>query len=142
MKIKRRFGKIHADFEIIPFVNLLFQVVLLFFVSTAFFTPADKSGLHLSLSSEQSVNTGVFVVLNGGSSVSVNGREVALDALDNLFISYPIPENERAGFPVTVEMQAASDEGVLTKVFKVLENSGFTNVNFFSVPDVSAAETE
>ena len=139
MKLKRLpVNKAKAD--LIPMIDVVFQLILFFLVSTTFIQlPGIKLNLPLSSTSEAVKTAGITLTVqkNGGmwlDDTAVNAAQLSAKLAD-------IAESEKkagrsvSDFPVRFEADSLVTNGTIVRIFDILRQNGFLSVNLRTIDD-------
>ena len=139
MKLKRLpVNKAKAD--LIPMIDVVFQLILFFLVSTTFIQlPGLKLNLPLSSTSEAVKTAGITLTVqkNGAmwlDDTAVNAAQLSAKLAD-------IAENEKkavmsvSDFPVRFEADSLVTNGTIVRIFDILRQNGFLSVNLRTIDD-------
>ncbi len=128
MKFKRRL-ETRAVVDLVPMIDVVFQLILFFLVSTTF---AVLPGISLDLpksSTAQGVRTnGITITVEADGGLCVNTERVEMEALDAALeaLGTDIP---RDAVPVSLEADSAVPNGRIVNVLDSLRRTGFVGVN-------------
>ena len=139
MKLKRLpVNKAKAD--LIPMIDVVFQLILFFLVSTTFIQlPGIKLNLPLSSTSEAVKTAGIKLTVqkNGAmwlDDTAVNAAQLSAKLAD-------IAESEKkagrsvSDFPVRFEADSLVTNGTIVRIFDILRQNGFLSVNLRTIDD-------
>ena len=139
MKLKRLpVNKAKAD--LIPMIDVVFQLILFFLVSTTFIQlPGIKLNLPLSSTSETVKTAGITLTVqkNGAKwldDTAVNAAQLSAKLAD-------IAESEKkagrsvSDFPVRFEADSLVTNGTIVRIFDILRQNGFLSVNLRTIDD-------
>lgn len=139
MKLKRLpVNKAKAD--LIPMIDVVFQLILFFLVSTTFIQlPGIKLNLPLSSTSEAVKTAGITLTVqkNGAmwlDDTAVNAAQLSAKLVD-------IAESEKkagrsvSDFPVRFEADSLVTNGTIVRIFDILRQNGFLSVNLRTIDD-------
>ncbi len=133
MKFKRKL-ETRAVIDLVPMIDVVFQLILFFLVSTTF-AVLPGIGLELpgSATAEGSRTNGVTITVSRAGAVYVNNAEVPIDgleaALEALAVSAP-----RETVPVSLEADEEVTNGMIVRILDSLRRTGFTGVNLRTDP--------
>jgi biopolymer transport protein ExbD len=128
MKFNRRLGT-RAVVDLVPMIDVVFQLILFFLVSTTFAVlPGIKLDLPLSTTAESARTNGVTITVSADGSVFVNSEPVTLDGLDDALLALPVDVPKDA-IPVSLESDASVPSGTIVAVLDSLRRTGFVGVN-------------
>ena len=130
MKLKVRTGRIHSNVDMTPMIDIVFQLVLFFLVSTTFTVlPGIKLTLPESSTSEGAKVEGVTITVDKDGLLFFNDKEVTINNLGDELKSYDVGEIKRTEFPISLEADAEVTNGTIVKLFDVIRKSGFCVIN-------------
>ena len=121
-----------AQVDLIPMIDIVFQLILFFLVSTTFaMLPAITLKLPSSQTSE-SVSVGqITITLETGGSIWFNSDRVAsYEELNERLAAFDEVEYEgRRDYPVQLEADELVTNGAIVQVFDILRKNGFAALN-------------
>lgn len=118
-----------ANVDLVPMIDVVFQLVIFFMVSTTFIlTPGISLVLPGSTTSEPVVMTKFVVTVISEREIYLNKEKFTLSGLDNKLESMTIKE-KRGVKTVVVEGDRAVSYDLMIKVLDVLRKNGFKGVN-------------
>ena len=121
-----------AQVDLIPMIDIVFQLILFFLVSTTFaLLPAITLKLPSSQTSE-SVSVGqITITLGTDGSIWYNSDEVAsYGELNERLAAFDEVEYEnRRDYPVQLEADELVTNGDIVRVFDILRKNGFAALN-------------
>lgn len=129
MRISKRQGiKVGADLT--PMIDVVFQLILFFLVSTTFAVlPAISVNLPESETSLSTEVTGMTLTVSDKGRMFLNGDEVTFSSLDKKLSSYDTEGKKKDEYPVALEADDKVTNGTIVKIFDVLRKNGFVAVN-------------
>ena len=141
MQFRRRL-KPEAQVDLIPMIDVIFQLVVFFMVSSTFITtPGIALDLPSSTSSEPVTMNRLVVTVVGPEAVYLNREQYALGDLDAALSDYAEeipPEEERGGVrSVVIEADRNVSYELMVTVLDVLRNNGFRAVNLSTLQEQS-----
>jgi biopolymer transport protein ExbD len=128
MKFKRKL-ETRAVVDLVPMIDVVFQLILFFLVSTTFAVlPGISLDLPKSSTAEGTRTSGITISIARDGLLFLNAEEVSLDtlevALEKLGTASP-----RDSVPVSLEADELVPNGIIVKVLDSLRRTGFTGVN-------------
>lgn len=128
MKFKRKL-ETRAIVDIVPMIDVVFQLILFFLVSTTFAVlPGISLDLPQSSTAEGTRTSGITITISREGAIYVNAEPVSLDALDAALEKLGTA-SPRDSVPVSLEADEMVPNGVIVKVLDALRRTGFTGVN-------------
>jgi biopolymer transport protein ExbD len=139
MQFRRRLRP-EAQVDLIPMIDVVFQLVVFFMVSSTFITtPGIALDLPSSTSSEPVTMNRLVVTVAGEDEVYLNRERYELPDLDAALSEYTedIPEEEQQSGVRSVVIEA--DRGIsydlMVRVLDVLRKNGFRAVNLSTLQE-------
>ena len=140
MKLKSRRGRISPNVDMTPMIDIVFQLILFFLVSTTFAVlPGIKLNLPESRTSEGTSNQGITISASfaqteeGEKSGSLvyyfNDKQVNLEMLKDELINFSTGDTKRNEFPVSIEADSEVTNGTIVGLFDVIRETGFSVIN-------------
>ena len=128
MRFKRRLMP-QANVDLVPMIDVVFQLVIFFMVSTTFIlTPGISLVLPGSKTSEPVVMTKFVVTVVSEDEIYLNKNKYTLSGLDNKLESMTTAEKQEVK-TVVVEGDRTVSYDLMIKVLDVLRKNGFKGVN-------------
>lgn len=128
MKFKRKL-ETRAVIDLVPMIDVVFQLILFFLVSTTFAVlPGISLELPQSSTAEGTRTNGITISVEASGNVFVNSDPVALEALDASLesLSFTMP---RDAIPVSLEADEMVPNGTIVRILDSLRRTGYTGVN-------------
>lgn len=131
----RRAKPTKATVDLIPMIDVVFQLILFFLVSTTFaMLPGIKLNLPVSSTAETTVTTGITITASSDGDLWYNDTLVTIDELSAKLATVEVDgeilsADEKLSFPVRLEADAMVTNGTIVKLFDVLRINGFSAVN-------------
>jgi len=128
MKFKRKL-ETRAVVDLVPMIDVVFQLILFFLVSTTFAVlPGISLQLPASETAEGTRTNGITIPVSAEGAVMVNSESVPIEGLDaaleRLSIAAP-----RDAVPVSLEADERTQNGTIVRVLDSLRRTGFVGVN-------------
>ena len=129
MRLKRR-KSLLTPVDLTPMIDVVFQLILFFLVSTTFAVlPAISVKLPDSETAVSEEVSSITVTVTAGQKIYFNDREVSLKTLDKALSKYDTAGKTKEEIPVTIEADEKVPNGVIVIIFDVLRKNGFIAVN-------------
>jgi len=128
MKFNRRLEP-RAMIDLVPMIDVLFQLILFLFVSTTFAVlPGISLNLPQSTTAEGTRTNGITITVAADGNLFVNADKVPIESLDATLqsLSVSVPKET---VPVSLEADALVPNGTIVKILDSLRRTGFTGVN-------------
>ena len=130
MKVKLQSGKIQSNVDMTPMIDIVFQLILFFLVSTTFaILPGIKLNLPASKTAEGIGVEGITITADDTGALFFNDNEVSLTTLGDELIAYDTGDTKKEEFPVSLEADSEVTNGTIVKIFDVIRQSGYSVIN-------------
>lgn len=130
MRIKYKRGHIQSNVDMTPMIDIVFQLILFFLVSTTFaILPAIKLNLPQSHTSEGASSQGITITATESGTLFFNDKEVSMENLGFELVGYDTGVTKKEEFPVSLEADSQVTNGTIVKIFDVIRESGFCVIN-------------
>ena len=130
MKVKLQTGKIQSNVDMTPMIDIVFQLILFFLVSTTFAVlPGIKLNLPASKTAEGIGVEGITITADENGALFFNEKEVSLKTLGEELVSYDTGDAKKEEFPVSLEADSEVTNGTIVKIFDVIRQSGYSVIN-------------
>jgi biopolymer transport protein ExbD len=128
MRFERRL-KTRTNVELIPLIDVVFQLVVFFMVSTTFIlTPGISLVLPRSTTSEPVVMTKLVITVLSGDEIYLNKERYDIEGLKQRLSELTEEEKEEIK-TVVVEGDGSISYNLLVEVLDTLRMNGFKGVN-------------
>lgn len=130
MRLKNRRSRITANVDMTPMIDIVFQLIVFFLVSTTFaVVPGIKINLPQSTTSEGTSVQGITIYADKDGVMFFNDKEVSMENLGQELLSFDIGTSKKEEFPVSLEADSEVTNGTIVKIFDVIRQSGFSLIN-------------
>lgn len=130
MKVKSRKVNLHSNIDMTPMLDIVFQLILFFLVSTTFAVlPGIKLQLPESHTSEGTSLQGITITAQKDGILFFNDKEVSLETLGNELVSFDTKETPKNEFPISLEADSEVTNGTIVKIFDVIRENGYAVIN-------------
>lgn len=130
MKIKARRSGIQPSVDMTPMIDIVFQLILFFLVSTTFaVVPGIKLNLPVSKTAEDTAVKGITITAEESGVLHFNDEEATLDTLGLFLQAYDTGEIDKKDFPVTLEADEKVTNGTVVHLFDIIRENGFSVIN-------------
>ena len=130
MRIKSRTGKIQSNIDMTPMLDVVFQLILFFLVSTTFaILPGIKLNLPQSRTSESTSMQGITISASENGDLYFNETKVDMDSLGSFLLEFDTGETKKEEFPVMLEADSEVTNGTIVKIFDVIRENGYSLIN-------------
>ena len=130
MRLRSKRGSIRSNVDMTPMIDIVFQLILFFLVSTTFaILPGIKLKLPTSHTSEGTSYQGITITADADGLLFFNEKEVAFDELGNELVMFDTGDVKKEEFPVSLEADSEVTNGTIVKIFDVIRESGYAVIN-------------
>lgn len=118
------------DVDLSPMLDVIFQLILFFLVSTTFAVlPGISVNLPESSTSEATSAEGVTITVSENESLYFNDELISLKDLNQTLLSIDTKEIKKEEFPITISADENVKNGFIVKIFDELRKAGFVSVS-------------
>ena len=129
MKVSNR-KKRGTAVDLTPMIDVVFQLILFFLVSTTFaILPAINVNLPESSTAQGADIAGITITMQSNGKMWFNDEQVSFSTLGKKLASFDTEGKKKEEYPVTLEADENVTNGSVVKVFDVLRSQGFVSVN-------------
>lgn len=130
MRLKTKRGHIQSNVDMTPMIDIVFQLILFFLVSTTFaILPGIKLNLPQSHTAEGTSTQGITITAQENGVLYFNDKEVNLQNLGNELVMFDTGDLKKEEFPVSLEADSEVTNGMIVKIFDVIRESGYCVIN-------------
>lgn len=130
MKVKSRRENLHSNIDMTPMLDIVFQLILFFLVSTTFAVlPGIKLQLPESHTSEGTSLQGITITAQKDGILFFNDKEVSLETLGDELVLFDTRETPKNEFPISLEADSEVTNGTIVKIFDVIRENGYSVIN-------------
>ncbi len=129
MRVSRRSGT-SVGIDLSPMLDVIFQLILFFLVSTTFANlPGITVNLPESSTSQGTDVSGITITVEEGGKIWFNEKETTLESLDMLLAETDTGKIEKENYPVTIAADSMVTNGTIVKIFDALRRNEFVSVS-------------
>ena len=130
MKFKQRKLKTKASIDMTPMLDVVFQLIIFFLVSTTFaILPGISVKLPESETSENTSNLGITITAEKNGNIYFNDKKVNFETLSLELNSFDVKSIKKEEFPVTLEADSDVKNGTIVQIFDIIRKNGYASVN-------------
>ena len=130
MKFKQRKLKTKASIDMTPMLDVVFQLIIFFLVSTTFAVlPGISVKLPESETSENTSNLGITITAEKNGNIYFNDKKVNFETLSFELNSFDVKSIKKEEFPVTLEADSDVKNGTIVQIFDIIRKNGHASVN-------------
>lgn len=128
---RRGSGRSAAQVDLVPMIDIVFQLILFFLVSTTFaMLPGISLNLPESTTSEGVSSGGITITMKEDGQIWYKSTQVDLESLNRELAAFDqVTYEERAEYPINIEADSLVTNGQIVTVFDILRQNGFSAVN-------------
>lgn len=128
MKFKRNL-ETRAIVDLVPMIDVVFQLILFFLVSTTFaLLPGISLSLPESNTAEGAKTNGITISVEASGTVWVNQEMVKIEDLDAALNALSVSVSHDA-VPVSLEADEQVPNGTIVKILDSLRRTGYVGIN-------------
>lgn len=121
MKFKQRKLKTKASIDMTPMLDVVFQLIIFFLVSTTFaILPGISVKLPESETSENTSNLGITITAEKNGNIYFNDKKVNFETLSFELNSFDVKSIKKEEFPVTLEADSDVKNGTIVQIFDII----------------------
>ncbi len=130
MRMKSKRGSIRSNVDMTPMIDIVFQLILFFLVSTTFaILPGIKLNLPQSHTSEGTSVQGITITADADGLLFFNEKEVSAEDLKKELVLYDTGDLKKEEFPVSLEADSEVTNGTIVSIFDIIRESGYSVIN-------------
>lgn len=130
MRLRSKRGSIRSNVDMTPMIDIVFQLILFFLVSTTFAVlPGIKLKLPSSHTSEGTSYQGITITADADGLLFFNEKEVTMESLGGELAAFDTGDVKKDEFPVSLEADSEVTNGTIVGIFDVIRESGYAVIN-------------
>lgn len=130
MRLRARRKNIHATVDMTPMIDVVFQLIIFFLVSTTFVVlPGINLNLPESSTAESTSNLGITITCEKNGNLYFNDKKVSFKSLGDELAKFDTKKTKKAEFPITIEADDLVTNGTIVKLFDVIRQNGYASIN-------------
>ena len=130
MKLRARRKSIHATVDMTPMIDVVFQLIIFFLVSTTFAVlPGINLNLPESSTAESTSNLGITIKSKKNGNLYFNDKKVSFKSLGDELSKFDTKKTKKTEFPITIEADDLVTNGTIVKLFDVIRQNGYASIN-------------
>ncbi|MEE1268888.1 MAG: biopolymer transporter ExbD [Treponema sp.] len=130
MRLKARRKGVQASVDMTPMLDVVFQLIIFFLVSTTFAVlPGISLKLPESTTAESTSNLGITITADKNGGLWFNDKQVSYKTLGDELAKFDTKKTKKAEFPITIEADDEVTNGTIVKLFDVIRVNGYAAVN-------------
>ncbi|MEE0132560.1 MAG: biopolymer transporter ExbD [Treponema sp.] len=133
---RRRVSRKMVFLDMIPMIDIVFQLILFFLVSTTFaLLPGITVQLPESSTAEGAETRGLIITLSAEGGIWFNDQQVTMEELNQALAQFDTEAVPREQYPIQLEADALVTNGTIVQLFDLLRKNGFSAVNLRTVEE-------
>ena len=130
MRLKARRKGVQASVDMTPMLDVVFQLIIFFLVSTTFAVlPGISLKLPESTTAESTSNLGITITADKNGGLWFNDKQVSYKTLGDELATFDTKQTKKSEFPITIEADDEVTNGTIVKLFDVIRVNGYAAVN-------------
>ncbi len=130
MRLRSKRAGIRSNVDMTPMIDIVFQLILFFLVSTTFaILPGIKLKLPSSHTSEGTSYQGITITADADGLLFFNEKEVTMESLGSELAAFDTGDVKKDEFPVSLEADSEVTNGTIVGIFDVIRESGYAVIN-------------
>lgn len=135
MRLRRSETK-GVSVDLTPMIDVVFQLILFFLVSTTFAVlPGIGINLPESTTAQNTEIGGITITATESGKLFFNDEKVTYKTLETRLASFDTEGKKKDEYPVTLEADDKVTNGTIVHIFDILRASGFVSVNLRTTND-------
>lgn len=129
MRISKR-KALTPNVDMTPMIDIVFQLILFFLVSTTFAVlPAISVKLPESSTAQGAAVDSITITASEDGRLWFNEDEVSMKTLGKKLAAFDTGDKAREDYPINLEADDQVTNGTIVKLFDVIRQEGFAAVN-------------
>lgn len=130
MRLKARRKGVQAGIDMTPMLDVVFQLIIFFLVSTTFAVlPGISLNLPESTTAESTSNLGITITADKKGGLWFNDKKVTYKTLGEELSTFDTKKTKRTEFPITIEADSEVTNGTIVRLFDIIRANGYAAVN-------------
>lgn len=130
MRLKSRRNRINSNVDMTPMIDIVFQLIVFFLVSTTFaVVPGIKLNLPQSRTAEGTSVQGISIYAEKNGVMFFNDIEVSMETLGEQLRNFDTKDTKKEEFPVSLQADDEVTNGTIVKIFDIIRENGYSVIN-------------
>ena len=130
MRLKSRRNRINSNVDMTPMIDIVFQLIVFFLVSTTFaVVPGIKLNLPQSRTAEGTSVQGITIYAEKNGAMFFNDIEVSMETLGEQLRNFDTKDTKKEEFPVSLQADDEVTNGTIVKIFDIIRENGYSVIN-------------
>ncbi len=119
-----------SNIDMTPMIDVVFQLILFFLVSTTFAVmPGISLNLPSSSTAQSTTMSGITITADKDGGLWFNDTAVTFETLGGELAAYDTKDKKREEIPITLEADSEVTNGTIVQIFDVIREIGFSAVD-------------
>ena len=129
MKVSKRV-KNTPGIDLSPMLDVIFQLILFFLVSTTFASlPGINVNLPVSSTAQSSDASGITITIQDNGNLWFNDEKSSMELLDSQLASVDVGDMSKEEYPVMISADDLVTNGQIVQIFDALRRNGYSAVS-------------
>ena len=130
MRLRSKRGSIQSNVDMTPMIDIVFQLILFFLVSTTFaILPGIKLNLPVSKTAEGTSMQGITITASADGELYFNEKLITTDELSTELTMFDTGDTKKVDFPISLEADSEVTNGTIVGLFDIIRESGYSVIN-------------
>ena len=130
MRLKSRRNRINSNVDMTPMIDIVFQLIVFFLVSTTFaVVPGIKLNLPQSRTAEGTSVQGITIYAEKNGVMFFNDIEVSMETLGEQLRNFDTKDTKKEEFAVSLQADDEVTNGTIVKIFDIIRENGYSVIN-------------
>ena len=130
MRLKSRRNRINSNVDMTPMIDIVFQLIVFFLVSTTFaVVPGIKLNLPQSRTAEGTSVQRITIYAEKNGVMFFNDTEVSMETLGEQLRLFDTGDTKKEEFPVSLQADDEVTNGTIVKIFDIIRENGYSVIN-------------
>ena len=130
MRLKSRRNRINSNVDMTPMIDIVFQLIVFFLVSTTFaVVPGIKLNLPQSRTAEGTSVQGITIYAEKNGVMFFNDTEVSMNNIREQLKQIKKRKKKKEEFPVSLQADDEVTNGTIVKIFDIIRENGYSVIN-------------
>lgn len=119
-----------SNIDMTPMIDVVFQLILFFLVSTTFAVmPGISLNLPSSSTAQSTTTSGITITADKNGGLWFNDTAVTFETLGGELAAYDTKNEKREEIPITLEADSEVTNGTIVQIFDVIRENGYSAVD-------------
>ena len=119
-----------SNIDMTPMIDVVFQLILFFLVSTTFAVmPGISLNLPASSTAQSTTTSGITITADKNGGLWFNDKKVTFRTLSAELAAYDTKNKKKDEIPITLEADSEVTNGTIVQIFDVIRENGYSAVD-------------